>query len=94
MLFLLCGPEQDKVPRQSVKVFLSENNHIVFGASFEKDFVNSVIFSDAFRLYTAIFFREFSKLLQQYNELYLVVHEEGCRIQPKRVGKIKKFTKS
>ena len=34
---LLCGPEQDKVPRQSVKVFLSENNSIVFGASFEKD---------------------------------------------------------
>ena len=33
-LFLLCGPEQAKMPRQSVKVFLSENNHIVFDASF------------------------------------------------------------
>ena len=34
---MLAGPNEDKVPRQGVRIFLSENNHIVSGATFSKD---------------------------------------------------------
>ena len=36
-VILLAGPNEDKVPRQGVRIFLSENNHIVSGATFSKD---------------------------------------------------------
>lgn len=34
---MLAGPNEDKVPRQGICIFLSENNHIVSGATFSKD---------------------------------------------------------
>ena len=36
-VILLAGPNEDKVPRQGVRIFLSENIHIVSGATFSKD---------------------------------------------------------
>ncbi|XP_020895639.1 uncharacterized protein LOC110234590, partial [Exaiptasia diaphana] len=36
-VILLGGPEDDKVPRQGLRVLLSENNHIVSGATLRKE---------------------------------------------------------